>query len=607
MDAKDDSYHTVLESVFRVAKIDKSAYARASKSTKTKAESRLFACAALVRTVVEVGVRKLRYKTVKALVEHIIQTLQTADGGYCEPLVADYFRALATLLEYKAHPEHFLGEDWHEVVDFCVQAARDLNRPSEPNESGLSNGARLLNGSKSTRDGHSRSATPSMVGDYGRTSSNNISQRATDSRLKGSDDQIVLCLQHLASVPNAPVSDRADVILATLVEMLQSYYKVSSTQQAAFECINSIMSRIVAINIDLPLQTMKSVIPLLRRFWEPKEGAATLNDTLLAFLTYVEILLPRMIVEDQTRDCNATLQALIEVLRNDYCLRRHRGQLQLDDLVLLDPCYTTPRRTPLSTGILQVRLDGHRAESPWCLISRSAAIMVALENAAIVREDPLDGDEIQGFKRQKLEHPLDDILHHVKGSLLPEKLYGLQMLVFIYDSLPFDEGTLQCHLDALLPCLSESDGSIVSWALLAMTSYVGVSKFRLVIADLNHRAASQTAAHKVSLKDYWLRIWRTVARLITSTSTCRAACQLMAFILDLALIQYADVADIVDGMTKSVDLNGPAECDESATTLWAFLVVLKGRENLGSASEASENVLRWLFHRWNPGMYCNRC
>ena len=77
----------------------------------------------------------------------------------------------------------------------------------------------------------------------------------------------------------------------------------------------------------------------------------------------------------------------------------------------------------------------------------------------------------------------------------------------------------------------------------------------------------------------------------------------MASILDLALIQFADVADIVDGMTKSVDLSGPAECDESATTLWTILVVLKGRENLGSASEASENVLRWLFHRWSPGIF----
>lgn len=483
VDAKDDSYHTVLESVFRVAKIDKSNYARASKSTKTKTEGRLSACAALVRTVVEVGLRKLRYKTVKALVEHIIQTLPTADGGYCEPLIADYFRALAALLEYKAHPEHFLGDDWHEVVDFCLQAARDFIRPSELNKPGLSNGGRFLNGSRSNGDSHSRSATPSTIGDYGRKSSNNISQCAADSQLKGSDDQIVLCLQHLASVPNAPVSDRADVVLATLVEMLQSYHKVSSTQQAAFECINTIMSRIIAINIDLPLQTMKRVIPLLRRFWEPKEGAATLNDTLLAFLSYGDILLPRMISEDQTSDYNATLQALVEVLRNDYCLRRRRGQLQLDDLILLDPCRLTSRQTPLSTKTLQVQSDGLRAESPWCLISRSAAIIVTLENATIAREDPLDGDEAQDSKRQKLEHPMDDILHHVKGSLLPEKFYGLQMLVFIYDSLPFDKDTLQCHLDVLLPCLSESDGSIISWAMLAMTSYVVFLGLRLVLAD----------------------------------------------------------------------------------------------------------------------------
>ena len=77
----------------------------------------------------------------------------------------------------------------------------------------------------------------------------------------------------------------------------------------------------------------------------------------------------------------------------------------------------------------------------------------------------------------------------------------------------------------------------------------------------------------------------------------------MASILDLALVLYSDVADVVDDMIKSVDLNGPAECNDSATMLWTTLVVLKGRENLGSASEASENILRWLFHRWSPGVY----
>ena len=494
MDAKDDSYHTILESVFRVAQIDKSNYARASKYAKSKVEGRLFACAALVRTVVEVGLRKLRYKTVKALVEHIIQTLPTADGGYCEPLIADYFRALATLLEYKAHPEHFLGDDWHEVVDFCAQAARDLLRASELDESGMSNGSRFVNSSRSNRAGYGRSATPIAIGDYGRKSSNSVSQRAAEFHLKGSDDQIILCLQHLLSVPNAPISDRADVVLATLVEILQSYQKANSTQQAAFECINSIMSRVVSMNIDLPLQTMKRIIPLLRRFWEPKEGAAAFNDTLLAFLLYGQILLPRMISEDQTDDCNTALRALVEVLRNDYCLRRHRGQLQLDDLVLLDPSRSTSRQMPLSTRTIQVKLDGLRAESPWCLISISTAIIVALENAEIARRGPLDEDDVQDPKRQRLEHPIDDFLHHVKGSSLPEKLYGLQMLLFLYDSLALNEAILQSHLDALLTCLSESDGSIVSWAMLAMNSYV-VSNIRHYITDSTGRLQGGISSH----------------------------------------------------------------------------------------------------------------
>ena len=109
--------------------------------------------------------------------------------------------------------------------------------------------------------------------------------------------------------------------------------------------------------------------------------------------------------------------------------------------------------------------------------------MVALENAAVAGEGAIDADEVQDPKRQRLEHPMDDILHFVKGALLPEKLYGLQMLVFIYDILPLDEGTLQSHLDTLLPCLSESDGSIVSWVMLAMTSYVPFSRVQCVITN----------------------------------------------------------------------------------------------------------------------------
>ena len=76
----------------------------------------------------------------------------------------------------------------------------------------------------------------------------------------------------------------------------------------------------------------------------------------------------------------------------------------------------------------------------------------------------------------------------------------------------------------------------------------------------------------------------------------------MTCLLCYGLTRYSDVVDIVDGMLRSVDLSGPAECDESAATLWSLLLIRRNFENFGSAPDASENVLRWLFSRWNPGM-----
>ena len=75
----------------------------------------------------------------------------------------------------------------------------------------------------------------------------------------------------------------------------------------------------------------------------------------------------------------------------------------------------------------------------------------------------------------------------------------------------------------------------------------------------------------------------------------------MAVLLDSGLVEYARVSDLVENMTKSVDLNGPAECDESSTTLWTILLVLREREQLKSASEPCDSILRWLFNRWSPG------
>lgn len=74
----------------------------------------------------------------------------------------------------------------------------------------------------------------------------------------------------------------------------------------------------------------------------------------------------------------------------------------------------------------------------------------------------------------------------------------------------------------------------------------------------------------------------------------------MACLLNVDLVHYGGVVDVVDNMITSVDLNGPADCVDSACTLWSILMVSRGRDNPGSASETSEHILRWLFNRWKP-------
>ena len=411
----------------------------------------------------------MRYKTVKALIEHIIQTLPTADTGYCTPLCINYFKALATLLGFEAHPEHFIGDEWHEVVDFCLEAARDLNRSSEVNESGSTNGIRILNVSASRRDNPSRSATPSAASTHGQLSSFNASQPAAYPQIRDSQLEIAICLRHLISVPNVPISAKANAFATTLLTLLDSYPKVAVIQQTLFECINSLMSRIIANDVALALHIVSKTLPLFRRFWDVRDN--TMKEPLLVLLSFAEGLLPRLINEDHSGNLKTELDVLVETLREDYCSRRFREQLQLDDLSPVDPISYTRSQIPLSNKTLQVRTGVFKAEQPWCLLASTAAVIAALEHATIARAKSLQTDEHDlPPKRQRLSHPTDDLFALTKSSTPSEKLYALKVLVFVFDKVGYDENALQGRLDMLLPCLSDDDGLIVSWAMFAMTT-----------------------------------------------------------------------------------------------------------------------------------------
>ena len=456
---EDKAWHGVLEALFYAAKVECSTYANASKPTsKTKSASRLSECASVLDTAVKVGVRKLRFKTVRALLEHISQTLPTSDGTYCEPLVAGYFRALRTVFEYSPHPEHLLKEDWHDAIDFCNACIRDLNLPATETNSSFSRG--VDDHGSSTRLA-SRSATLSFhrkgLRDPG----------SQGSQLRGSAEDLVLCVRHLTAAPNAPIFEKASVTLNSMLDLLEMSPQLSTTQQAAFESINSIIIRIATDDTSLVLQTLKRLFPLIRRFWQAKSAGLKV---MLTSMLYGEEFLARLLTSDEDGDCKADLLGILGVLRVEYCKRIEREQLQLDDIDLSDHIFRSDRYMPMSTKACELRSGAHKAEQPWTILHLSASILTTIhaKNSVYVMQNG-NPDMDPPLKRQRTAEALDEVLELMKASVAPDKLYALQVLMFVFDRLTVEIGDLERILHLLLLCASDDNGSIASWAIIALT------------------------------------------------------------------------------------------------------------------------------------------
>lgn len=602
----DKSFHKILEALFRVTTTECSAYAKASKSVaKNQAKSqasqiagRLSACASVVRIAVELGVKKFRYKTVKAIVDHITQTVPTSDRGYCEPLAAEYFKSLRIVLEYQPHPEHLSKDEWHEVVDFCNETLHDLNATSTGKH------AHSLNGN-STMDSFniclSRSATPGTVSDNGRQASNLSAQHLVKLNLKSSVEDIVLCLKHLMLASNAPVLEKAQTTLENLCDLLTLSSRPGVLLQSVFEAINSIISRIMTDNVDLTLHIIGNLLPHIRRFWETK--SRSLKDHMLVSLLYGEVYFFRLVSMDETGDCKSDLHRLLQVFRQEYCKRPEREQLQLEDLDLPDHPLEADR--PLSIQAFELRSAALKAEQPWFLLYISASIVLVFSAWDAARGRFLEHSTLEHPpKRRKLNSPVDDLLELTKTSDMLDRLFALQVLTFVFDKIVVDIDNLQHCIESLLSCLSDDTANVVSWALLALARYsILRSSCGFKSADIMISAAGREISQYSGIRGLWLQVWRLAARHITSSTTCRPSCQLMTVLLNFELVRYDEIADIVDNILASVELNGPADCVDSACSLWSILVLLRGRENLGSVFESSESILRWICNRWSPGKF----
>ncbi|KAF1989999.1 hypothetical protein K402DRAFT_460730 [Aulographum hederae CBS 113979] len=573
---EDKSYHVICENLFRYASSEKSSYVRAStkKSAKNTSASRLSQCAGVLRLVIEAGVRNMRTKTVFALLDHITQTLPTADGTFCEPLMVDYSKCLRLLLEYPPHVEHLPRKQrWQETVGFCLQSIKllDTNSNSDGFLSLQSNGAASIRASSTSLENTLR------------TSMRDVGTKVGDTNIVLTE--LIVCLRELTRATNAPVLDKAKDVLSVLLDFLQSSPSVSRAHQDAFAAINSVLLRTVCDEIRTTQKAIRVLVPLIKDFWSTKDPS--LKEKMLTTLVLAKPHIAHLIETGEDVEFREDIENLLENIRMDYAKKLPREQLQLDDLSLWTNQPDGRSDDPLAIPVFRLRTGNARSESQWATLSFISTCTAKLDAARALgasEQDPSEVDERR--KRVKLSRGLDDHLHRLSEVSPTSKLCTLQILAFTGYDRAIEAVDLENILNHLMVLMSDQNGAISSWATLALAS-----------------CAFQKTSRSAELLGSWMKVFQVASRNLPSTSSCRAACHLMDVLLRLKVVDFTLVHETLEVLFSSIDLNGPVIFCESSSSLWAKLIQLSAAFNPSTAHTTTERILHWLLSKWSPSRF----
>ncbi|KAI9736136.1 MAG: Serine/threonine-protein kinase tel1 [Cirrosporium novae-zelandiae] len=571
-----DDYIPLFEVLFRVASNEKSAYGRANKSaSKTQAASRLSSCASTIRAVVEVSAPRFRTKSVKALINHIIQCVPASDEDPCEPLSLDLVKSLRLLLEYQPHVEHLSSADWEALIDFCLDGmtvqhgqSLSLSLIEEDSPESLS--------TETSRRGVSLSRK-----------SSNLGGQSKDYRASKEGEQFVFCIQQLVKAPNAPICQRSEVLLAGLLDYVSQSTSMEITCQAAFATLNSILSRIVIESIAQSKHVASMIIPLIKRLWHTR--SSSLRDEMLMSLVFLRSPLRRAIYDDNGFVVKSNVESLLELLQADYGRRSEKDQLQVEDINMS----SLSKSPPLGIQAFYLRPGSLKSEPNWVIVDIMAFLIDLLSEAdnetGVQLADRSQILEDVPKKRQRVIVWIDELLRQTRMPQSTARISALQLLSFVAAKTIFSEEQADTVLDQLIPTILDANGVVASWGMLAMAGL-----------------CSQPHAASAQLKLKWIQVWRLASRSAASSLTARAACRLMYLLLTSKIVLFHEIADTFNTVISSMDLSGPRSFADSPLDLWALLVKLRSSDNPGKIQIISERVLRWLFSRFTPERFTDR-
>lgn len=431
------AWDSIFEALFHYATSERAAYLKSKRGQKNTVHNRLESCASALRAAVEVGVGKLRIRTVKAVLEHITQTLPTPEG-FLEPLSLDYVKSMRSILEYQPHVEH-LRDTWNEILTFCLNSLDSF-------------------GELSAEENVSLSTT-------GTTSGTPLDRHNRTSRYRMEAEELIACIRQLCRSPNAPIQDLAQESITTLVHYLQQSSSAGRAHVDALSSINLILAKTAPTNIELTRQTTRSILPLLAELWATK--SPHLRNEILSTMILTRPYVVDLLRKNLDTEVRTSVGILLEVLQGDYSKRPEREQLRIEDLRLRLQTASIVTIAPPDVGVFHFRAGKLNSEARWTMVYFMALYCGLLDQSqADAHSVSAPGENVR--KRLRISTNLQEHLRNSTSGTVSSQISSLQILLFMSTVMPLTVEQLDSIIYSLTSLVSDTVGSIATWTMLAL-------------------------------------------------------------------------------------------------------------------------------------------
>jgi ataxia telangiectasia mutated family protein len=400
---------------------------------------------------VDLFLRNVRIKTVRAILDHITETIPIHGEGLWDHLSADYTKCLASILSYRPHAEHLDEEDWENLISFCLAGI----------------GLRETDSQLSIRSGY-RSAPEDPDASDGRSTPSRMTPAPT-SREKHRDniniyEALVLCIQLLTAVPNPPIQNTAHIILRGLIDFVKSPSIVAgNTHQLAFSSINAVITKVMFDQTELVRSTLLSLVPVIRRLWVSTK-LQTLKDELLVTLMLSMIILVDTAWRDPSESLAHDVKGLANSLHSEYVRRSEKEALQIDDII-----FHKNVNTKQSRPIYGPRLGNTKSEFNWTLIWIIAELLKLSEDIN-TRVKNIGSPRGDSNKRQRFSSELQDVLRDSISTTSTRRICALQLVPFLEPKLNAE--TKISFFKQLILNITDDHASVSSWTMVALARYL---------------------------------------------------------------------------------------------------------------------------------------